>query len=95
MSSRLSSARRIAIKIGSALLVEQSTGELKRSWLASLVNDVAGLKAGGADVLIVWYCLLWCRCCKSWYVICSGEDCCVDLCAWLFMLCRLLVLDLF
>lgn len=53
MSSRLSSARRIVIKIGSALLVEQSTGELKRSWLASLVNDVAELKAGGADVLIV------------------------------------------
>ena len=53
MTSRLTGARRIVIKIGSALLVDHATGELKRQWLDSLASDIAGLKAGGADVLIV------------------------------------------
>lgn len=44
--------RRITVKIGSALLVDRTTG-LKRDWLASLVDDVAALAAGGADVLVV------------------------------------------
>lgn len=53
MSSRLSSARRVVIKIGSALLVEAASGAVKRAWLDSLAKDIAGLKAAGADVLIV------------------------------------------
>jgi len=44
--------RRITVKIGSALLVDRATG-LKREWLASLVDDVASLAAGGAEVLVV------------------------------------------
>jgi glutamate 5-kinase len=48
----LSSYRRIVVKIGSALLVDRSTG-LKRDWLASLVEDLAGLAAGGAEVMVV------------------------------------------
>jgi len=48
----LSSYRRIAVKIGSALLVERQTG-LKREWLKSLVEDIAGLRRKGADVLVV------------------------------------------
>ncbi|HRP79926.1 MAG TPA: glutamate 5-kinase [Aquamicrobium sp.] len=44
--------RRITVKIGSALLVDRKNG-LKRDWLASLVEDVAALAAGGADVLVV------------------------------------------
>jgi glutamate 5-kinase len=44
--------RRITVKIGSALLVDRATG-LKREWLSSLVDDIAGLAQGGADVLVV------------------------------------------
>jgi glutamate 5-kinase len=44
--------RRITVKIGSALLVDRAAG-LKREWLASLVDDVASLAAGGAEVLVV------------------------------------------
>jgi glutamate 5-kinase len=49
---RLSSHRRITVKIGSALLVDRSTG-LKKEWLASLVADVAALWAQGSEVLVV------------------------------------------
>ncbi|MCF3641357.1 glutamate 5-kinase [Rhizobium sp. TRM95111] len=44
--------RRIVIKIGSALLVDRQTG-LKNGWLDGLCADIAALRAGGADVLVV------------------------------------------
>lgn len=46
-------ARRVAVKIGSALLADQETGALKAEWLASLGEDVAALKAEGKEVIIV------------------------------------------
>ena len=49
----LSSARRVVIKIGSALLVDRDTGALRAEWLASLVADVAGLRRAGTDVVLV------------------------------------------
>ena len=49
----LSKARRIVVKIGSALLVDGKTGAIKASWLASLIDDVADAKVRGADVVIV------------------------------------------
>lgn len=52
MTPSLSRYRRITVKIGSALLVDRTTG-LKRDWLASLVDDIAGLVEGGADMLVV------------------------------------------
>ena len=48
-----SKARRIVVKIGSALLVDSETGRLRKSWLESLCADVAELKAGGTDVVLV------------------------------------------
>ena len=39
MNSRLRNAKRIVVKIGSALLVDAKTGTLKASWLASLIDD--------------------------------------------------------
>jgi glutamate 5-kinase len=51
--SRLALAKRIIVKVGSALLVDQKTGTIKASWLASLVDDVANLKIAGADVILV------------------------------------------
>ncbi len=47
----LSDAHRVVVKIGSALLVED--GHLRAEWLATLAADVAGLKARGADVVLV------------------------------------------
>ena len=49
----LAAYRRITVKIGSALLVDAKTGELRRDWLRALADDVAGLKAEGRDVIIV------------------------------------------
>jgi len=48
----LKNYRRITVKIGSALLVDRTAG-LRRDWLASLVEDIAGLAVGGAEVLVV------------------------------------------
>ncbi|GGD97083.1 glutamate 5-kinase [Aureimonas endophytica] len=48
----LRGARRVVVKIGSALLVDRASG-LKRDWLASLVADVARLAAEGREVLLV------------------------------------------
>ena len=52
MTRPLSSYRRITVKIGSALLVDRSTG-LKKDWLSSLVADVSALWAQGSEVLVV------------------------------------------
>ena len=47
----LSAAKRIVIKIGSALLVDG--GDLRAAWLKSLAEDVAMLRERGQDVIIV------------------------------------------
>nr|WP_040609574.1 glutamate 5-kinase [Pseudooceanicola batsensis] len=49
----LSGARRVVIKIGSALLVERETGLLRADWLGGLAEDVAMLRARGVDVVLV------------------------------------------
>ncbi len=53
MTSLLDSARRIVVKIGSALLVDAKTGTVKSQWLASLIADLEKAKARGADIIIV------------------------------------------
>ena len=53
MTSRLSAAKRIVVKVGSALLVDQDKGMVKSEWLASLVDDIAALRNAGADVILV------------------------------------------
>ncbi len=47
----LKSAKRIVIKIGSALLV--GNGQLRSDWLKGLAEDVAMLRARGVDVVLV------------------------------------------
>jgi glutamate 5-kinase len=51
--NRLAQARRIVVKVGSALLVDQKSGAIKAPWLASLVADLAGLRAHGAEIIVV------------------------------------------
>ncbi len=53
MNLRLSSAKRIIVKVGSALLVDQKSGTIKAAWLSSLVDDLVALKTAGADVILV------------------------------------------
>jgi glutamate 5-kinase len=49
----LSTARRIVLKVGSALVVDGETGEPDRAWLHALVADAARLTRRGQQVLIV------------------------------------------
>ena len=44
--------RRLVIKVGSSLLVD-GDGELNRSWLKSLADDLAVLAADGHELLVV------------------------------------------
>jgi glutamate 5-kinase len=50
---RLKLAKRVVIKIGSALLVDQENGAIRRSWLAALAEDIAALHAEGKQVAVV------------------------------------------
>ncbi|MFV0472971.1 MAG: glutamate 5-kinase [Pikeienuella sp.] len=52
-SPSLATARRVVVKIGSALLVDAATGALRAEWLAGLAADVADIRARGAEALIV------------------------------------------
>src|SRR5260221_3736824 len=49
----LAASRRLIVKIGSALLVDEASGNIRRSWLEALMEDLARCRAGGQDVLIV------------------------------------------
>ena len=49
----LADARRLVVKIGSALLVEEPSGEIRRAWLDALADDVAALHGKGTEVLLV------------------------------------------
>jgi len=52
-AERLANARRVVIKIGSALFVDQQTGTLDRAWLEGVCADVADLRRSGKEVVIV------------------------------------------
>ena len=49
----LKDAKRLVIKIGSALLVDRGSGDLRSDWLAALAADVARLRDRGTDVVLV------------------------------------------
>lgn len=49
----ISNAKRIVIKIGSVLLVDEKTGYVRQDWLNGLAADIAALKYSGKEVVIV------------------------------------------
>jgi hypothetical protein len=51
--NRIAAARRIVVKIGSALLVDRASGQLDAPWFDALVADLARLRRRGQDVLVV------------------------------------------
>ncbi len=50
---RLVRARRVVVKVGSALLVDAASGRLNRTWLESLADDLAVLAGRGQQVVVV------------------------------------------
>jgi glutamate 5-kinase len=52
MSAELANARRLIVKIGSALLVEED-GEIRQPWLDALAADVVRCRRRGQDVVLV------------------------------------------
>jgi glutamate 5-kinase len=49
----LTGARRIVVKVGSALLVDAHTGRLNRTWLHTLIEDLLRLRRRGQQVILV------------------------------------------
>ena len=53
MTDLLAAARTVVVKVGSALLVDAKTGNLRRDWLKSLCADVVALKREDKQILLV------------------------------------------
>ena len=53
MMPSLKSAKRIVIKIGSALIVAPETAAPREAWLRGVVQDIADLMAHGAEIIVV------------------------------------------
>src|SRR5690242_20728861 len=49
----LASSKRLVVKIGSSILVDEARGEIRHDWLDALTNDVARLHKGGCEVVLV------------------------------------------
>jgi glutamate 5-kinase len=52
-AQRLADAKRVIVKVGSALLVEAEKGRLNRAWLESLAADIARMRKRGQEVILV------------------------------------------
>src|SRR3984885_5502771 len=50
---RLSDAKRVVVKVGSALLVDAEKGRLNRSWLEAFTADVASIRKRGQEIILV------------------------------------------
>ena len=50
---RLTDARRVVVKVGSALLVDAEKGRLNRAWLETFTADVARMQKRGQEVILV------------------------------------------
>ncbi len=49
----LDKAKRLVLKIGSSLLVDESTGRVKNTWLNALADDILEARERGQDIIIV------------------------------------------
>ena len=53
LARRLTDAKRVVVKVGSALLVDADKGRLNRAWLESFAADMASLQRRGQEVIVV------------------------------------------
>jgi glutamate 5-kinase len=51
--SGLAQARRLVVKVGSALLVDEARGTVDHAWLSSFAEDAARIRARGQELLVV------------------------------------------
>ncbi|MSP77675.1 MAG: glutamate 5-kinase [Rhodospirillaceae bacterium] len=51
--SPLASSKRLVVKIGSSILVDEARGEIRHDWLKALTDDVARLHKAGCEVVLV------------------------------------------
>jgi glutamate 5-kinase len=52
-TSPLTQARRVVVKVGSALLVDQESGRINRAWLETLIEDLLRLRKRGQQIILV------------------------------------------
>lgn len=50
---RLAGAKRVVLKIGSSLIVDEGSGVVRQTWLDALGDDIARLRAAGAEIVVV------------------------------------------
>ncbi len=53
MRNEWTTAKRLVVKIGSALLVDTASGTLRQAWLEALADDIAALRAKGKEIVVV------------------------------------------
>ena len=53
MTPSLTAARRLVVKIGSALFVDEKAAAPRTAWLAGVAQDIAALRARGTEVIVV------------------------------------------
>ncbi len=53
MTGRLDDAKRLIVKIGTNILVDQHQGRIRRAWLEALADDIAELHEAGKEVIVV------------------------------------------
>ena len=53
VAASLNSARRIVVKVGSSLMIDPESRTARTAWLVTLAQDIAALRAGGAQVIVV------------------------------------------
>ncbi len=49
----LAHSKRLVIKTGSALVTDETTGKSRKAWMASLMEDIAHMRARGTEVVLV------------------------------------------
>jgi glutamate 5-kinase len=49
----LASSKRLVVKIGSSILVDEKPGQIRRDWLEALTGDVARLHRDGCEIVLV------------------------------------------
>lgn len=53
MTGRLDDAKRLIVKVGTNILVDQDKGRVRRAWLETLADDIAELREAGKEVIVV------------------------------------------
>ena len=53
MTPSLAAARRVVVKIGSALVVDEKAAAPRSAWLTGVADDIAALRARGTEVIVV------------------------------------------